>query len=139
MKFKLFELLGIESKNNSYILTPLELKDYIDFEVKRAYFISNFKTKETGQHCHFEEKELFVMVKGDAIAVIDQGNGKEEIKLEGGKSAIYCANYIWHGFRNISDDAIILALSSTNYSPNRKDYLENYDEYLKVRDEGLSK
>lgn len=138
MKFKLYNLTGRRSKDDSYSLLPLELKDYIDFEVKRAYFINNFKTSQTGQHCHFEEKELFVMVKGTATAVIDQGNGKEEIRLEGEKSAIYCANYVWHGFKDISEDVIIFAFSSTNYSPDRHDYLEDYDEYLKVRDKGLS-
>lgn len=139
MKFKFYNLVERLSKDNSYSLFPLELKDYIDFEVKRIYFINNFKTLETGQHCHFEEKELFIMVKGSATAVIDQGDGREQVKLEGEKNAIYCANYVWHGFKDISKDAIILALSSTNYSPDRNDYLENYEEYLKVRDEGLSK
>jgi dTDP-4-dehydrorhamnose 3,5-epimerase-like enzyme len=119
-------------------MTPLELKDYIDFEVKRIYLITN-PTDITSQHCHLEEKELFLVVQGSCAAIIDKGEGKEEIPLEGPKKAIYVSNFVWHGFTNFSKDAIVLALSSTNYRPDRSDYIENYDEYLKIRDEMLGK
>lgn len=117
-------------------MTPLELKEYIDFEVKRVYFFEIFQG-ESGQHCHKEEKELFVMIKGSCTAIIDQGNGREEILLEGPKNAIYVANYVWHGFKDFSEGAIMLAITSTNYRPDRSDYIEDYDEYLKIRDEHL--
>ena len=133
-KFSIFTLKNNVSDKSS--LTPLELKNYIDFEIKRVYFISNIKTS-IGGHCHLEEKELFVMLKGSCTAVIDQGNGREEFTLEGSKHAMYVANFIWHGFKNFSDHAVILALSSTNYKPDRSDYIENYEEYLKIRDEKL--
>ena len=121
-----------------FLMTPLELYEYVDFDVKRIYFLSGTK-KETGEHCHKEEKELFVMIQGSCTAIIDKGNGKEEISLEGPKEAIYVPNYIWHGFRNFSHDAILLAVSSTNYESDRSDYIEDYDEYLKIRDENLNK
>jgi uncharacterized cupin superfamily protein len=136
-KFELFTLNNIDTPR--FIMTPLELKDYIDFEVKRMYFMVQPKTGETGAHCHFKEKELFVMIQGSCIAIIDRGRGLEELEFRGPMHALYAANYVWHGFKNFSDDAILLALSSTNYNPDRSDYLENYDEYLKIRDEELAK
>lgn len=108
----------------------LELKDFIDYEAKRVYFIHNCHT-DTGQHCHKIEKELFVMQKGGCTAVIDSGNGQEDVSLKIG-DAIYVGSYVWHGFKNFSSDAILLAISSTNYNPNRSDYIENYDEYKKI-------
>lgn len=113
-------------------MNPLELKDYIDFEVKRVYYFSDIKGK-TGAHCHKVEKELFVMVQGECTAVIDQGNGLEEHKLTAPSSAIYVDNYVWHHFRDCSDDAIILAISSTNYSADRSDYIEDYEEFKKTK------
>lgn len=115
----------------------MELHNYIDFEVKRVYFIVNPKTGTSGEHCHFIEKEFFVLMQGKAVAIIDQGNGKEEIAMEGPKHALYVANYVWHGFKDFSDDAILLALSSTNYNPDRSDYLEDYNKYVQLRDEKL--
>jgi mannose-6-phosphate isomerase-like protein (cupin superfamily) len=132
--FEKYTLKNIPTDN--FLMTPLELHEYIDFEVKRVYFITE-PTGEAGQHCHKEEKELFIMVQGKVTAVIDQGNGKEEMQIEGPKEALYVPNYVWHGFKNFSEDAILLAVSSTNYMPDRSDYIEDYDEYLKVRDEKL--
>ncbi len=117
-------------------MSPLELKDYVDFEVKRMYFITN-PTEPTGAHCHRKEEELFVMIKGTCTAVIDRGNGLENLSLEAPTSAVYVPAYVWHHFKDFSPDAILLALSSTNYNPDRSDYIEDYDEYLKIRDEKL--
>ena len=135
--FKLYTLDNKISAQFKFTLTPLELKEFIDFEIKRIYIIGNSEGGETSQHCHLEEKEFFIVVQGSCVAVIDKGDGLEEIEMVGPKNAIYVANYVWHGFKNMSKDAIIIALSSTNYNPDRSDYIDNYEEYLKVRDEKL--
>ncbi len=128
LDFRKFEIKKIDTPKMT--MNPLELKDYIDFEVKRVYFITNIKDG-IGQHCHHNEKELFVMVKGSCMATIDQGQGLEKIEMQGPSDAIYVGNYVWHQFDNFSDDAILLALSSTNYNPDRSDYIEDYEEYKK--------
>lgn len=133
--FQKLQVKKIQAPN--FVMSPLELKEYINFDVKRIYFISE-PIGNTGQHCHMKEEELFIMTKGSCTAVIDRGNGLEDIELCGPTDAIYVANYIWHGFKDFSDDAVLLAVSSTNYNPNRSDYIEDYEEYLKVRDEKLS-
>ncbi len=130
-QFTVVSLKKIETEK--FIISPVELKEYIDFEVKRVYFITSPKT-DSGAHCHKIEKEFFIMVKGTCMATIDKGNGIEEIPMQGPTTALYVPNYVWHGFKDFSDDAILLALSSTNYDDTRSDYIENYDEYLKVRD-----
>ncbi len=119
-----------------FTMSPVELKDYIDFEVKRIYFITDIKAP-TGAHCHKEEKEFFILQRGSCIAVVDRRNGLEEIPMQGPTDALYIANYVWHHFKDFSDDAVLLALSSTNYNPDRSDYIEDYDEYLSIRDKHL--
>ncbi|OGH88642.1 MAG: hypothetical protein A3J93_00925 [Candidatus Magasanikbacteria bacterium RIFOXYC2_FULL_42_28] len=126
-----FKKLGAKTlKNAKADYAFFELKDYLDFEVKRMYYINNCQVN-TGEHCHKIEKELFVMQIGSCVAIIDQGKGKEDILLAPG-DAVYIGNYVWHGFKDFSADAILLALSSTNYSPDRSDYIEDYDEYQKI-------
>jgi uncharacterized cupin superfamily protein len=129
LKFKQLEIKKIQAPN--FIMSPAELKDYIDFEVKRVYFITK-PTGNTGSHCHKEEIEFFIMVDGSCTAVVDRGNGLEEFELEGPISALYIGNYIWHHFKDFSSDAILLALSSTNYNTDRSDYIEDYEEYKKT-------
>ena len=133
-KFTLYTLTN--RKTEKFTLTPLELKEYINFEVKRVYFLSEV-THDTGEHCHLEEEELFIMIQGSCTVSIDKGNGKEDVQMVGGETAIYVPSYVWHGFKNLSKDAVIFALSSTNYRPDRSDYIEDYDAYLKIRDEKL--
>src|SRR4051812_3435012 len=99
--FTIYTLKNIASPKA--LMTPLELRDYIDFEVKRMYFTTQPKA-ETGGHMHYEEKELFIMIQGTCTAVIDRGQGLEEITLVGPKQAIYVPNYVWHGFKNFSED-----------------------------------
>jgi mannose-6-phosphate isomerase-like protein (cupin superfamily) len=136
---KKFESVTFKSlPGRTGIMTPIELKDYIDFEVKRVYYVTK-PTGDTGQHCHYKEKEFFILVQGKATAVIDRGKGKEEFPMEGPNSAIYVPNYVWHGFTDLSEDAILLAITSTNYIPDRSDYLEDYEKYLTLRDDHLGK
>lgn len=134
-QFTQYTLKNVQTER--FLMSPVELKEYIAFEVKRIYFITNPK-RESGEHIHYVEEEFFVMIQGKCTAIIDRGQGKEEFPMEGPTSAIYVPNYVWHGFKDFSDDGILLALSSTNYKPDRSDYLEDYDEYLKIRDEKLN-
>jgi len=133
-KFQQFTLKKINVQNK-YSMTPLELKDYINFAVKRIYYIS-YPQGVTGSHCHKTEEELFVVMQGLCVAEIDRGNGLEKIPLETGQ-AIYISNYVWHHFESFSPDCVLLALSSTNYLADRSDYIEDYEDYLKIRDEKL--
>ena len=93
LKFKKFEINKIDTP--AFVMSPIELKDYIDFEPKRIYFISAPKGEmKTGAHCHKVEEELFILVQGTAIAVIDRGRGLEETKMRAPQSALYVGGYV---------------------------------------------
>lgn len=117
--------------DGSYNLTPMELKEYIDFEVKRIYFVTD-AVGATTSHFHKIEKELFVMLQGECIALIDAGHGLQEIPLHGKKDVLYVGNYVWHGFKNFTPGSVLLALTSTNYNPDRSDYVLDYEEFKRV-------
>lgn len=131
-RYKLHSLKNIQAPN--FLMTPLELKDYIDFEVKRVYFICKPQgEKITGAHCHIaEEDELFVMMAGSCTAVVDDGHGLEEVKLESPLHALHVPKLVWHHFKDLSNDCVLVAITSTNYNPNRADYCENYDDFKKL-------
>ncbi|MBI5023125.1 MAG: FdtA/QdtA family cupin domain-containing protein [Candidatus Magasanikbacteria bacterium] len=128
-QFQIFQLKKIDTPK--FVMSAVELKDYIDFEVKRAYFITNIKAP-TGAHCHKIEKEFFILQQGSCRAVIDRGNGLEELEMQGPTSALYVPPLVWHHFKDFSSDAVLLALSSTNYNPDRNDYVEDYIEFKKL-------
>jgi mannose-6-phosphate isomerase-like protein (cupin superfamily) len=131
-RYKTFTLKNMQAPN--FLMTPLELKDFITFDVKRVYFICKPQgPKNTGAHCHVaEEDELFVMMAGSCTAVVDDGHGLEEIKMVGPKDAMFVPKLVWHHFKDLSDDAILVAITSTNYNPNRADYCEDYEAFKKL-------
>lgn len=129
-KYQVFTLKNIRAPN--FLMTPLELKDYVDFDVKRVYFISN-PTGNTGNHAHrADEDEIFIQVQGSSTISVDDGSGMEDIQLVGPSTAISVPHMVWHGFKDLSPDCIILALTSTNYDPSRADYCEDYEEFRRL-------
>lgn len=135
MPNKLYKIHPLSPNNaDGFDLTALELDKFIDFEVKRIYFIrSKADMSNTGSHCHLEkEMELFVPVTGNCKMQLDDGSGLESIDLEALTSAVYVPVKVWHQFTDMSDDLIICAISSTNYDPSRSDYCENYEEFKQL-------
>lgn len=133
MEFKKIQLKTFT--NRGFNLTPVELKDIVPFTVKRIYYIDSLTPGQvTSEHCHKIEEEFFIQIKGRSTAIIDKGQGKEDLELVGPSAAIYCPAYVWHGFKNPSPDCVILALTSTNYNADRSDYIEDYEQYLTFRD-----
>lgn len=138
-RYKVHKLKNVQAQN--FLMTPLELDEYIDFTPKRIYFISNpVNERYTGSHAHIaDEFELFVMVQGETTIVLDDGHGTEEVRLIGNQSAIYIPAMVWHHFKDMSEDAIILAVTSTNYDPERRDYVEDYQKFQELlKEKGLA-
>lgn len=125
--YKIHNLKNFVTDN--FTLTPVELKDFIDFEVKRIYYITDTKGP-SGAHCHLAEEEFFIIQKGNAALILDDGNGLQEIQVKK-DDAVYVSNWCWHQYKDMSEDFVLLALSSTNYNPNREDYIEDYQEFQK--------
>ncbi len=111
-------------------LTPLELSDYCNFEVKRLYTVYDSEQKIRGGHAHIKEQELFFMAAGSCIAKLHDGTDWVEIKLIANQNLVYVPTMVWHQFESFSDGAVLVAVSSTNYSSDRNDYIEDFDNFL---------
>jgi len=116
--------------DDRFSLIPLEVKDHLDFEVKRVYALVDGK-RPTGCHCHHTEKECFICFQGEVTAVVDDGSGLKDVRLKAGE-AIYVGNYVWHHFKDFTPEAVLVALSSTNYDPTRNDYISDYEVFKKL-------
>lgn len=127
MSIKTFTLP--KHQDDRFTLIPLELKDQIDFEVKRVYALVDGQ-KPSGSHCHKIEQECFICFKGGVTAVVDDGSGLTDIKLTQGQGLVVPA-YVWHHFKDFLPSSVIVALSSTNYSAERDDYINDYEEFKK--------
>lgn len=134
-KYKIGKVKEITAPN--FTMNPAELRDYIpfdDFTIRRVYWLDQVKGEsKSNQHAHIDdENEIFAVVQGSfTILLDDDGKGKRRIKMNK-NSIVWIPRMVWHTFQKMSKDCIIVALTSTNYDPERKGYIEDYKEFKKL-------
>lgn len=116
-------------------LIPIEFEQEIPFVVQRVYFLRQVPVNITrGQHAHFLEQEVFLCVQGQCTMQLDpDGQGRQEIVLNTPQKAVFVDTMEWHEFSNFSPDCVLLALSSTKYTPGESNYLCDYTEFQKIK------
>jgi dTDP-4-dehydrorhamnose 3,5-epimerase-like enzyme len=138
-KYLVGKISPIDTPN--FTMNVLEFCKYLprfpNFSPKRVYWVTNIKgEKKSGQHAHSDdENELFVVIQGKVEMVLDDGSGRETVDLVV-NNTVWVPKYVWHGFIKMSDDCIILALTSTVYDPERKGYVNDEDSFKKLLSSG---
>ena len=108
------------------------LKD-ISFDIKRIFYISNVpKESKRGFHAHRHTKQFLICLKGSCEVYLEFKGKSETIILKENAEGIFIQNE-WHIMKNFSDDCILLVLANSIYD--EKDYIRNYEEFLKYSNE----
>jgi len=104
------------------------------FDIKRVYYI--FDTKKgviRGYHAHIKLKQIAIAVKGSCIFVIDNGNTREEIRLDNPNQGLLIEGLIWREMKDFSEDCVLVVLASEHYDEN--DYIRDYQKFIDVVNE----
>lgn len=134
MKIELVQIIELpkiidERGNLSFIE-----KKHIPFEIKRVYWIYDVPGGEVrGGHAFKEQKEIIVALSGSLDILVDDGINKEVITLNRSYFGLYVPNIIWRQMLNFSTNSLAMVLSSTGYNEN--DYIRDYNEYIKYRNQ----
>ena len=110
------------------VLTAIEMKDYVDWEVKRVYYLTDV-TKPRGGHAVRHEKKMYICQKGQIKARLHDGIEWHEFSLSGPDDAILMNGMCFRDFYDFSPDAVLMAISSVNYIPT--DYIYDLDQFIK--------
>lgn len=114
-------------------LTAIEMKDYVDWPVKRVYYLTDV-TKPRGGHAVRHEQKIYICQKGTVKARLHDGEKWNEFELHGPDDAILMNGMCFRDFYDFSADAVLMAISSVNYVPG--DYIYDLEEFIKeVRDQ----
>jgi dTDP-4-dehydrorhamnose 3,5-epimerase-like enzyme len=93
----------------------------LPFDIKRLYYIYNTREDLTrGGHRHFETVEGLICMNGSFTVLIDNGREKTEYHLDTPAKVLLMEVGDWHVMYNLSPDAVLMGMASTNYDP--KDY-----------------
>lgn len=116
-------------------LSFVEQLNHIPFEIKRTYWIYDVPGGETrGGHAYKANQEFIVALSGAFDVIVDDGVTKKKFTLNRSYYGLYVPAGLWREMENFSTNSLALEFSSIHYD--ERDYIRNYDEYLKLKKDG---
>ena len=129
---KFFNLKTIVEPDGN--LVPVESNIDIPFSIKRVFYVYGVRDQNNrGEHSHHKTEQIIICINGKLEVLCDDGVYKKKYLLESPQQALYIPPMIWDEQSYLSDNTVMLVLCNTNYDIN--DYIENYDEFKKLRKE----
>lgn len=122
-----------ERKGN---LTVVENGVTLPFDVKRVYYLYDVPGGESrGSHAHRELSQLIVAASGSFKVTLDDGNVRRSFFLNRPYQGLLVRPGLWRDLDDFSSGAVCMVLASDIYKAD--DYIRDYDEFLKFRQNGL--
>ena len=116
-------------------LSFVEQENHIPFEIKRTYWIYDVPGGESrGGHAYRETDEFIIAISGSFDVVVDDGKDRKVFTLNRSYFGLYIPRGLWRTIENFSTNSLALEFASTSYD--RSDYVEDYVEYKKMRQNG---
>ena len=112
-------------------LVVIEGGSAIPFDIRRVFYIyESDSTVVRGQHANRESEFVLINVAGLSKVRITDGTEEFIVELNKPMMGVYIPKMIWKEMYDFSSDSVLLVLASTHYDG--KEYIRDYDEYLKI-------
>lgn len=116
-------------------LSFAEQNNHIPFEIKRTYWIYDVPGGEArGGHAFCHNQEFIVALSGAFDVVVDDGERKKTFTLNRSYYGLYVPAGLWREINNFSTNSFALEFGSASYD--RVDYVESYEQFLKLKGNG---
>ena len=103
----------------------------VPFSIKRVFYMYGSDPEIVrGQHANRKTEFVLINVSGTSRVKVDNGFETEVIELNKPRMGLYLKTMIWKDMYDFSADSVLLVLASTHYDG--KEYIRNYDDYLKI-------
>ena len=108
---------------------------HIPFEIKRTYWLYDVPGGESrGGHAYRETEEFVIALSGSFDVIVDDGKEKKNFHLNRSYYGLYIPKGMWREMDNFSTNSLALEFASTKYNPS--DYIRDYNEFLKLKEDG---
>jgi len=114
-------------KDDRGILTAIEIDSFVDWPVKRVYYLTDVVLPRGG-HAVKNEKKMYVCQKGALKCRFHDGKKWINFELNGPDEAIIMNGMCYRDFFDFSADAVLMAISSVHYVP--EDYIYDLQEFI---------
>ena len=116
-------------------LSFVEQNNHIPFEIQRTYWIYDVPGGESrGGHAYKLTSEFIIAISGSFDVVVDDGEERKIFTLNRSYYGLYIPRGLWRQIENFSTNSLALEFADTKYD--RSDYIENYDEYSRLKSNG---
>ena len=116
-------------------LSFVEQLNHIPFEIKRTYWIYDVPGGESrGGHAFRRNEEFIVALSGAFDVIVDDGEKKQKFELNRSYYGLYIPAGLWREITNFSTNSLALEFGSIHYD--RADYVEDYEQFLRLKRNG---
>lgn len=116
-------------------LSFVEQLNHIPFEIKRTYWIYDVPGGESrGGHAFRQNQEFIVALSGAFDVIVDDGKEKKVFNMNRSYYGLYIPAGLWREMTNFSTNSLALEFGSIHYD--RNDYVEDYEQFLKLKGNG---
>lgn len=78
--------------------------------------------------------EFIIAISGSFDVTVDDGKEKRTFTLNRSYYGLYIPKGLWRTMENFSTNSLALEFASTHYD--RSDYIEDYNEYINMKNNG---
>lgn len=97
------------------------IEKFLPFNIKRVYYLYNFKKKSRGKHKHKKNKQFLICISGKIQLKVINKNKTKLFNLSNPRRGIYLAPDDWHEILPKKKNTIVLLFASHFFD--NKDYL----------------
>lgn len=116
-------------------LSVIEEEKDVPFKIQRSYWIYDVPGGEhRGGHAYKQNCEFIVALSGSFDVLLNDGKEKKTFSLNRSYYGLYVPKGLWREMDNFSTNSLALVLSSTKYDED--DYIRDYEEFKRYRNEG---
>lgn len=116
-------------------LSFVEQNNHIPFDIRRTYWIYDVPGGENrGSHAFRTTQEFIIAISGGFDVVVDDGLEKKTFTLNRSYYGLYIPKGLWRSIENFSTNSLALEFADTKFD--RSDYIENYEQFIHMKDDG---
>lgn len=129
---QLIELPKIFDKRGN--LSFFEYPGQMPFKIARTYWIYDVPGGEIrGSHAFKEQQEFIIALSGSFDVILHDGNEELKFSLNRSYYGLYIPKMYWRRIENFSTNSLALIVSDKFFD--EKDYIRDFDEFKKIRNE----
>lgn len=127
-QYKILEFGDLGDERGKLVVVEGDMD--IPFEIKRVFYIYGSDSSVIrGQHANRNSEFVLINVSGSSKVRVDNGFEEDIIELNRPRMGLYLPTMLWKDMYDFSEDSVLLVLTNTHYDG--KEYIRDYDEYLK--------